>query len=92
VLTAETAREAFTLLKTEKVDCLICDVMMPGMSGGDFVNRLRSIDNFEYLPVIMLTSAGADLELELITQGADLFCPKNEASNLLMHQLDLLLL
>ncbi len=41
-------------------DCLVLDVMMPGLSGIDVLTRLRAMPECEDLPVLLLTAAGDD--------------------------------
>ena len=41
-------------------DCLVLDVMMPGMSGIEVLARLRETPDGAELPVLVLTAAGDD--------------------------------
>jgi two-component system phosphate regulon response regulator PhoB len=72
------AQEALTAIKEAPIDCVICDVMMPEMSGKDLVNRLRSEAVSVDVPIIMLTAAREDLAPELLSIGADEFCLKRD--------------
>lgn len=58
-------------------DVIILDVMLPGRSGFDILNELRSDPETDHLPVMMLTARGQtkdrDLAMEL---GADHFMTK----------------
>jgi two-component system chemotaxis response regulator CheY len=63
---------------------VICDVHMPGMSGGDFVKKARALPSFSATPIIMLTSdSDIDTELALLESGADVFINKNEDPRIL---------
>lgn len=55
---ASSGKEALRLIKTEKPDLLIVDIMMPEMSGLDVVATLRADDNTANLPIIILTAKG----------------------------------
>ncbi len=58
-------------------DLVIVDYMMPGMSGLDFVKRLRKEIDYSDIPVIMLTAKDDEqTELESIRAGIDAFFPK----------------
>lgn len=53
LLVAETAEAAFLLLRTVPVDVLVTDQQMPGMSGAEFVTRVRA--EHPHVVSIMLT-------------------------------------
>lgn len=55
---AHRAADALTLLETEEVDVVLCDIGLPGMSGYDFVRTLRSDPKLRTLPVIATTGYG----------------------------------
>ena len=63
VYTAETAGEAYKLLKGGGFDCLILDVKLRDMSGFDFLARLRE-EHFPRLPVIVHTDKSLTQEEE----------------------------
>lgn len=66
VIECGSIEEARLKIKTEKIDLLILDWMLPGASGIDFVKELRQ-QNFK-LPILMVT---AKTEAEDIVQGLD---------------------
>jgi DNA-binding response OmpR family regulator len=55
LITAASGVEALDILAKRTVDVLVLDVMMPGMTGLDVCERLRSMRRFADLPVILLT-------------------------------------
>ncbi|MCP4200557.1 MAG: diguanylate cyclase [bacterium] len=55
VLLAESGREGMSLLREHDVDLVLSDVNMPGLSGFDFLTRMRADRAFAEIPVIMLT-------------------------------------
>jgi CheY-like chemotaxis protein len=57
-LVAEDGRQGMALLATERVDLVLMDVEMPGLSGIETTRRLRERWPAEGLPVIMLTGHG----------------------------------
>ena len=76
-LKAYDGESALEILQKETVDLVIVDYMMPGMSGLDFVKKLRKEVKFSDLPVIMLTAKDDEqTELESIRAGIDAFFPK----------------
>lgn len=56
VLLAENGEEALEIVYREVIDMCIVDVMMPGMDGFTFVERIRREDFT--MPIIMLTAKG----------------------------------
>ena len=55
VAIVESAEEALEHLKAHKVDLLIVDWSLPGMSGLDLVRELRAGEMYRHLPIIMVT-------------------------------------
>lgn len=56
VLTAESGPRALEMVGTNRVDAVLLDVMMPGMSGIETLRRLRQSHSVSELPVIMVTA------------------------------------
>lgn len=48
--------EALEAVSTFKPDCILLDVMMPGMDGPTTLNALRQIPGCEAIPVIFMTA------------------------------------
>jgi CheY-like chemotaxis protein len=58
-----TVPEGFTALaaiEAERPDCVLLDIMMPGMSGHEVLAAIRTADGGPGLPVMMLTAAADD--------------------------------
>ena len=74
VSTAKDAHEADMFLNQYRFDLIVLDVMMPGMSGFEFLKKLREESN---VPVLMLTAMGeTDNRIFGLEQGADDYLPK----------------
>ena len=56
VLVADNAVDALSMIYHEQVAVLLLDVSMPGIDGLELCRTVRSIPQFENLPIIMLTS------------------------------------
>ncbi len=56
VITAGSGTEALEKLNSEKPDLLMLDIMMPGMSGFDVCEKIRSTTKTSKLKVIFLTA------------------------------------
>jgi CheY-like chemotaxis protein len=73
-------------------DCVLLDVMMPGLDGHEVLARLRQLDGGPSLPVVMLTAAADDANAwRAWSGGVDYFLAKPfDAVELLDHLDDLL--
>src|SRR6266568_7240437 len=68
--TAKSGVEGLTIARERPSDLVILDVMMPGLSGYDVLQRIRAAD--EHLPVIMLTAKDApNDQVRGLESGAD---------------------
>ena len=61
-LTAGNGEAALDLLNEESADLAILDVAMPGMDGITLLQHIRTMRQYENLPVIILTGSGDDTE------------------------------
>jgi two-component system NtrC family response regulator len=69
VLTALSGQEALNIHKTSDLDLILTDMKMPGMSGIELLESIKSID--PDLPVIMMTAHGTvDKAVEAMQKGA----------------------
>jgi two-component system phosphate regulon response regulator OmpR len=79
VTTATTAADARTILQNLSYDLIVLDVMMPGETGLEFIQSLRtsSTPALKKLPVLLLTARGeANDRIEGLELGADDYLPK----------------
>jgi signal transduction histidine kinase/DNA-binding response OmpR family regulator len=65
-------------LATELIpDLIVCDVMMPGLSGLEVVAQLRADWRTSHIPVVLLTARQApEQQVEGVIAGADLYLTK----------------
>ncbi|SNC77666.1 monosaccharide ABC transporter substrate-binding protein, CUT2 family [Hymenobacter gelipurpurascens] len=58
-------------------DLIVCDVMMPGLSGLEVVTQLRADWRTSHIPVVLLTArTTSEQQLEGVQAGADLYLTK----------------
>lgn len=76
-VTAEDGPKALELVKRERFDLILLDIMMPGMSGIDVLKIIRNRYSAAELPVIMATAKdqGTDV-VEALTLGANDYVTK----------------
>jgi putative two-component system response regulator len=77
IIEARRASDALALLETEKIDLVIVDLVMPGVSGPDFCRRVKANRSTHLIPILMITSVhGVETEVAGISAGADEFMTK----------------
>ena len=63
--------EAFETLDSHTVDLVLLDWNMPGLSGIDFLKKVRAMKKYANLPIIMVTSEAAKYNvIEALKTGA----------------------
>jgi PleD family two-component response regulator len=77
VVTADSGLSALDILGTRRIDAVLLDVMMPGMSGIETLRRLRESRSLAELPVIMVTAnSQSDDVVEALELGANDYITK----------------
>ena len=77
IIEANDGREALNVLNNEPVDIIVSDIMMPYIDGVSFCKTVKDDINYSYIPFIMLTAKGGDVnKLEGIEAGADAYFEK----------------
>ena len=77
VQTAANGREGWETLQRVLPDLVITDVMMPQVSGYEFLKQLREDPRFKTLPVIFLTARGMKSDrIQGYDAGCDAYLPK----------------
>ena len=56
VLVAENGKDALAKLGGSKVDVVITDLNMPEMDGITLIRQLRGMDEYKFVPIVMLTT------------------------------------
>jgi signal transduction histidine kinase len=75
--TARNGAEALQLLKLNRPDLVLTDVMMPEVSGLDLSRAVKEDSSLQHIPVILLTARGEnETALEGYEAGADDFVSK----------------
>lgn len=59
VFEANDGQEALDRLKSEKVSLILSDINMPNMDGLEFLAKIRAIEKWKTVPIIMITTEGS---------------------------------
>lgn len=77
VIKAESGEEALEILKKEKVDLVLLDVMLGGMDGLEVLKKIRKSQELKRLPVILLTAKDGEFNHVVgLDLGADDYITK----------------
>ena len=77
VKTMADGKEFWQALEEEKPDLLLLDIMLPGESGMDILQKLRSQTAYKSLPIIILTAKTSEFDIAKgLNKGADDYVKK----------------
>jgi CheY-like chemotaxis protein len=76
VIVAHDAEHALSIMAAEEpFDVIISDYMLPGVSGLEFISRVRSDPTWSSTPIIMISGCGTSVN-GAISAGANAFLSK----------------
>ncbi|MCW2725674.1 MAG: two-component system response regulator [Frankiales bacterium] len=85
VATAADGFAGLRQIEVDRPDCVVLDVMMPGLDGHEVLDRIRR-GGGSHLPVVMLTAAADDSQAwQAWTEGVDYFLSKPFEPQELLH-------
>ncbi|SAL38298.1 multi-sensor hybrid histidine kinase [Caballeronia turbans] len=89
----EFGREALELLKTTIFDCMIIDLKLPDMHGGDLLRQMAGIDAYSFPPVIVYTGRNLthDEEAELMRYSQSIIIKGARSPERLLDEVTLFL-
>ena len=76
VVSATSGDEALERVRSEPVDLVLLDIVMPGMDGYEVCRTLRGDETTQFLPIVMITASGQQEKVAAIEAGADDFIAK----------------
>ncbi len=92
VTCADSGEEALVVLDQEQVDAMILDLMLPGKDGTEVCTRVRSRENLQGLPIIMLTARSEEEDIiSGFKCGADDYVTKPFSPRVLLARLEVAL-
>ncbi len=88
VVLARSGEEALELLSAQPVDCILLDLLMPGIGGQETCRRIKAIPLSRGIPVVMLTALDdRDAMIEGLGAGADDYIAKSNDFSVLRARL-----
>ena len=72
---AERREQAFSLMETDPVDLVVCEIELPDASGYEITEQIKANSQMPFTPVILVTEGEIDWERALVA-GADDFLAK----------------
>jgi two-component system, OmpR family, alkaline phosphatase synthesis response regulator PhoP len=77
MISAATGEEAWQILKTQQIDLLVLDLMLPGMDGLELARRIKNQDATRKVPIVMLSAKGEEADIVAgLELGADDYVTK----------------
>jgi two-component system NtrC family sensor kinase len=84
VVLARSGEQALELLAVQPVDCILLDLIMPGIGGKETCRRMKNIAMVRDIPVIILTAVDdRDSMIQGLAAGADDYIAKSSDFDLL---------
>jgi PleD family two-component response regulator len=79
ILESHTARDGLLQAKSEPPDLIILDLMMPGMDGFEFLERLQSQARTASIPILVVTAKElTEAEIRFLRDRTSALSPKGE--------------
>lgn len=77
IIEASDGVDALKKLSSEKIDIILADINMPIMDGLKLVNLVRSNPSYKHIPIIMITTEGAEEDKNrALAMGANAYLTK----------------
>lgn len=84
VVLARSGEEALDLLAVQPVDCVLLDLLMPGIGGRETCRRVKDAPNMRDIPIVMLTAVeDRAAMISGLSAGADDYIAKSSDFDLL---------
>jgi len=89
VSTALGGPQALEKIEKDRFDLLILDIIMPQMDGYQLCQRIRAMERYSEIPIIMLTAKSGEEDKERgLEAGANLFLPKPISPQRLLEMIE----
>jgi two-component system chemotaxis response regulator CheY len=69
IMEASNGAEALELFDGRQIDLLITDFNMPNMDGGQLIQKIRNLDMYSFLPILLLTTEVREEKIQTAIDG-----------------------
>jgi len=77
ILSAFSAEEALQIIQRQPPNCLVLDVVLPGMSGFELCRTLKNEPGTQQIPIVLCSTKSTDMDKFWgMRQGADAYLTK----------------
>lgn len=83
--------QAFEILQQHRIDLIITDLMLPEMTGLEFIHKVRRVANYDFVPVIAMSAFEHKYLMVAAQAGAARILHKPEDLDLLVPTVNQLL-
>jgi len=88
LLQVKTGEDGIKILKSKKVNCVLLDIMLPGMDGLTVLKKIKEIEHCKTVPVIMATAKGEEADIVTgLELGADDYIVKPYSPKVLIARI-----
>jgi two-component system phosphate regulon response regulator PhoB len=88
LLQAKSGEDGLKILKSKKVNCILLDIMLPGMDGLKVLRKIKEIEQAKSVPVIMTTAKGEETDIVTgLELGADDYVVKPYSPKVLIARI-----
>jgi len=88
LLQTKTGEEGLKILKSKKVNCILLDIMLPGIDGFKVLKKIKEIEQCRHIPVIMTTAKGEEADIVTgLELGADDYVVKPYSPKVLIARI-----
>jgi len=88
LIQAVNGEDGLKILRTKKVDCILLDIMLPGIDGLKVLKKIREIDQCKSVPIIMTTAKSEESDIVTgLELGADDYVVKPYSPKVLIARI-----
>lgn len=88
VVTADNGHDALLKIENQKVDLILCDIMMPVLDGYQFLKIIQNQERFQDIPFIFLSAKASEIDKSKgLEAGADGYLTKPIPAKVLLNSI-----